>query len=178
MKRWMYTLIAIPFLLLACAQEDAPPENTEDNLSETEEHQDHLTETEQETEPPAVDELMSQYSDLAYAKGTFKADDNLRVEQFSSKEELIEESSQFLSEEFAREVVDLRFEEKGDGVYVKAMDGPVTLDEEQDYNLEKLSESEYRATQQHSSELHGEFELVITFVRKDDRWVIDGINQT
>ncbi|WP_243354393.1 hypothetical protein [Bacillus litorisediminis] len=187
MKRILLVALLLPFLLLGCGQDN---ENTEVNPNPNDEFESNETDpsvqeedkTDQgnedgQEEHLAVDELMAKYRDLASSQGKFAADDQNKVQEFQSKEELVTEATQFLTREFAQEVVDLRYEDKEDGVYVIPMDGPVTLDETKDYNLEKVSGSEYRLTQEHTSDLHGNVELEVIFVKQDNHWVIQDVNE-
>ena len=177
MKRILLVTILLPFLLLGCSQEkdnsEANPEtNPESDGSAVEKEKNSEQENE---EPPAVNELMAHYRDFASSNGKFEADDQNKVLEFQSKEELAVEASQFLSQKLVQEVLNLRYEDREDGVYVIPMDGPVTLDETKDYHLEKISDTEYRLTQEISNDLHGHIHLEVIFRKENDYWIIQDV---
>ncbi|MET3696809.1 hypothetical protein SAMN05877753_101616 [Bacillus oleivorans] len=187
MKRILLVALLLPFLLVGCGQAD---ENAEVNPDPNDEYEPNENDPSVEEEDPtnqgnqdgqeehlAVDELMAQYRDLASSKGKFAADEQYKVQEFQSKEEIVAEAEKFLTREFAQEVADLRYEDKEDGVYIIPMDGPVTLDETKDYNLEKVSGTEYRLTQEQTSDLHGNVQLEVIFVKQADHWVIQDVNE-
>ncbi|MCP1160534.1 MULTISPECIES: DUF4367 domain-containing protein [Bacillus] len=67
------------------------------------------------------------------------------------------------------------FEEKNDGLYIVATEGPLMFQPGLPYEVEKVSDEKYKLTQFHESDLHGTKDFVAYLEYKNGSWMITSI---
>ncbi|MFG6117365.1 LPXTG cell wall anchor domain-containing protein [Halobacillus sp. MO56] len=114
-----------------------------------------------------VKELEQQFNDLIYLETT----EDGEVKKYDSMDRLEEEMKSIMVWPLADHYLDTYFEERDGKLYLKEMDGPVQLNTDQDYTLEKVSDDKYKLTQQGENQLRGEYTLNITYSYEAGKWV-------
>lgn len=117
-------------------------------------------------EPP-VKELEQQFYDLIYMDTA----ENYEVEQYDSLDRLEEDMKSIMVWPLADHYLDTYFEERDGNVYLIPTEGPIRLNMDEDYTLEKISDDEYKLTQHGENALRGEYTLTITYSYEAGKWV-------
>ncbi|RLQ86700.1 LPXTG cell wall anchor domain-containing protein [Planomicrobium sp. Y74] len=117
-------------------------------------------------EPP-VKELEQQFYDLIYMETA----ENYEVEQYDSLDRLEEDMKSIMVWPLADHYLDTYFEERDGNVYLIPTEGPIRLNMDEDYTLEKISDEEYKLTQHGENALRGEYTLTITYSYEAGKWV-------
>ncbi|QHJ70577.1 LPXTG cell wall anchor domain-containing protein [Planococcus halotolerans] len=117
-------------------------------------------------EPP-VKELEQQFYDLIYMETA----ENYEVEQYDSMAQLEEDMKSIMVWPLADHYLDTYFEERDGNVYLIPTEGPIRLNMDEDYTLEKISDEEYKLTQHGENALRGEYTLTITYSYEAGKWV-------
>jgi hypothetical protein len=99
-------------------------------------------------------------------------DENYKVVNFSSKEELISHLSNYVSEDVATYYTDGLFEEKESSLYIIPTELPPWLEEDQPVNIKQLSDTSYRVYQKNTSDLYGTYEITLGYEYVDGKWII------
>ncbi|MFD1032462.1 LPXTG cell wall anchor domain-containing protein [Metaplanococcus flavidus] len=118
-------------------------------------------------EPP-VRELEQQFRDLIYNLETAQ---DYEVVEYDSMARLEEEFRSIMVWPLADHYLETYFEERDGTAYIIPMDGPVQLNLDEDYTLEKVDDNTYELTQQGESALRGEYTLTITYSYEAGKWV-------
>ena len=65
------------------------------------------------------------------------------------------------------------FYEENDKLYLRAMDGPVKLDTEMEYHMEKVDENHYKVTQDREGAQYGKYTVKIDYSYEAGKWVFE-----
>lgn len=103
-----------------------------------------------------------------------KTDESGKVLDFESKEEYVDSFSNIAKRESLPQFVDVLYEEKADGLYLKAMDTPPWFNEYNDYDMIETDNGTFVVTQENTSDLHGEYTIQLEFVY-DQNWKIKDV---
>ncbi|WP_336990291.1 DUF4367 domain-containing protein [Bacillus infantis] len=165
--------------------EQDPGQNNPPPTEETEEEQEEQPEAnepedhQQEEEPVEQGGLSrAEASGLSASSMTLfdqqlkKFDANLKHPTFKTEEEFYTEFSSIMTKQLAKKRFGYIVEEKADGLYLVATEGPIFLDTSQPYELKQTSPSEYKITQKHKSDLHGVLTIVITISKVENKWIM------
>ncbi|WP_101845615.1 LPXTG cell wall anchor domain-containing protein [Halobacillus sp. Marseille-P3879] len=117
-------------------------------------------------EPP-VEELEQQFNDLM----NLETNDDGEVVNYDSKDRLEEEFKSIMVAPLADDYLDTYFYEENDKLYIEEMDGPYQLQTDQNYDLEKVSDSQYTLTQEGENQLRGEYTLTSDYSYEAGKWV-------
>ncbi|WP_270179668.1 hypothetical protein [Alkalihalobacillus sp. CinArs1] len=101
-----------------------------------------------------------------------KTDENYRVEKFSSKEEISNHLQGVASEDLANEITDFYYEENDGGLYLKPTELFPWVDYENEYDLKKVNEFEYKLVQTNETDLYGTYTIEIEFEYSNNDWII------
>lgn len=118
-----------------------------------------------------VEDLINEFSDRLIVD----TDDDYRVKDFKSKEELINNLSEIMNKEVAKDYVDIFYREDTDGVYLVPTEGPLLLNFDLPYELNKKDDTTYYAVQENETVLHGKYKLTILFKYSNEKWIIEDI---
>lgn len=99
-------------------------------------------------------------------------DENYRVINYSSKEELISHLKNYVSEDIAEYYTNGLFEEKESSLYIIPTELPPWLEEEQPVDIKQLSDTSYRVYQKNTSDLYGTYEITLGYEYVDGKWLI------
>ncbi|SDK17576.1 hypothetical protein [Sediminibacillus albus] len=116
---------------------------------------------------PPVEDLEKQFNDLMNLETT----ENGEVVQYDSKARLEQEFKGIMVWPLADHFVDTYFKEENDKLYMREIDGPYKLNTNQDYTLEKISDTKYKLTQEGANQLRGEYTLTINYSFEAGKWV-------
>jgi hypothetical protein len=101
-----------------------------------------------------------------------ETDDNYKVLNYSTKNELITYLTNYVSEDIAAYYTDGLFEEKESSLYIIPTELPPWLEEEEPVNIKQLSDTSYRVYQKNSSDLYGIYEITLGYEYIDGKWII------
>ncbi|MCT2536530.1 D-alanyl-D-alanine carboxypeptidase family protein [Aquibacillus koreensis] len=102
-------------------------------------------------------------------------DDDQKVKNYASKDELIEDVTKYADQALAKEYVDLYYKEENGNLYLIPKEGPVLLQEEVPYEFGENEDGEYYVSQEDEDALRGSYYFYMTFTQKQDGWVIQDI---
>ncbi|MCF6138370.1 hypothetical protein [Pseudalkalibacillus berkeleyi] len=98
--------------------------------------------------------------------------ENNKVNQFDTKDGLINHLSQYASEDLSKYYVDGLYEEKKDGLYIIPTELPPWVMKGEPSELVKLDEENYQLNQENQSDLYGNYFIQVSFTMDNDRWKI------
>ncbi|MCM3718028.1 hypothetical protein [Fictibacillus phosphorivorans] len=101
-----------------------------------------------------------------------ETDENYKVINYSSKEELISHLTNYVSEDIVAYYTDGLFEERESSLYIIPTELPPWLEEEKPVNIKQLSDKSFRVYQKNSSELYGIYEITLGYEYIDGKWII------
>ncbi|WP_377888081.1 hypothetical protein [Alkalihalobacillus sp. R86527] len=101
-----------------------------------------------------------------------KTNDDYKVENFSSKEEISNHLQGVASKELSNKITDFYYEEKNGALYLKPTELFPWVDYENDYDIKKLNEFQYQLVQSNQSDLYGNYTIEINFQYVNNDWVI------
>lgn len=110
-------------------------------------------------------------------KGTFMEviNEGPQLEEYESKDEIIQYFSTIMTTEYAESLVDLYIKEENGELSVVATETPIWLQEDQEFDLEKVTDQEYYAVQNIDNQLRGKKEVTFTLVMEEDSWVVEDV---
>lgn len=101
-----------------------------------------------------------------------KTDNQYKVENFSSKEEMSNHLQGVASEELSNKITDFYYEEKDGALYLKPTELFPWVEYENDYDVKKVNEFEYQLVQSNESDLYGNYTIEINFEYVNNDWII------
>jgi hypothetical protein len=101
-----------------------------------------------------------------------ETDENYKVLNYSTKDELITYLTNYVSENIAAYYTDGLFEEKESSLYIIPTELPPWLEEEEPVNIKQLSDTSYRVYQKNSSDLYGIYKITLGYEYIDGKWII------
>ncbi|MEI5907687.1 D-alanyl-D-alanine carboxypeptidase family protein [Bacillus spongiae] len=116
----------------------------------------------------SVQELVDQF----YQNLVQETDEYLVVKDFSSKEELVNHLSKYAQREFAEKQVNSLYEEESGQLRLIAQETKQPLQETEEVTLNKISDTEYVATQGNETDLLGVQTVEMVFVYENNKWLI------
>lgn len=122
--------------------------------------------------PEFNEELAKKNASLFMEALKQETDDNYKVINYSSKDELITYLTNYVSEDIAAYYTDGLFEEKESSLYIIPTELPPWLEEEEPVNIKQLSDTSYRVYQKNSSDLYGIYEITLGYEYIDGKWII------
>lgn len=99
-------------------------------------------------------------------------DENNKVNQFDTKEELMNHLSQYASEDLSRYYVEGLYEEKKDGLYIIPTELPPWVMKGEPSELVKLDDGNYQLNQENQSDLYGNYSIQVSITMENDDWKI------
>jgi hypothetical protein len=135
--------------------------------------------TAEEKKEQAVEEVPEFNEGIAKANASLfmealkqEIDDDYRVVNFSTKQDLISHLKKFVSEEIAIYYTEGLFEEKDSSLYIIPTELPPWLEEDQSVEIKQLTETSYRVYQKNQSDLYGTYNITLGFEYIDGKWLI------
>lgn len=116
-------------------------------------------------EPP-VKEMEKKFHELIYQETT----EDGEVKNYDSKDRLEQEYNQLMLPDVARYFVESYYKEEDGKLILISKDGPVEVQWDKDYTLEKIDDQNYKLTQSGENELRGEYTLTIHYKYEADKW--------
>ncbi|MRG85217.1 hypothetical protein [Salinibacillus xinjiangensis] len=102
-----------------------------------------------------------------------KTDEQYRVTNFQSKEELVQEFRDFASLSLAKEYVDLYYKERNNQLYIIPTETPPWLVKDHEYEISESQDGQATVTQVNSSELYGDYIIEMEFrFNEQNGWVL------
>ncbi|WP_337018547.1 hypothetical protein [Oceanobacillus massiliensis] len=101
-------------------------------------------------------------------------DSNYKVNNFDTKEELLNEFSTVTTKEIAQEFVDFFYMEEADGLYILPTETPPWFLETNDYDMIKVNDSTVKVVQDNYTDLDGNYTVEFEFTY-DTEWKITNI---
>ncbi|TFB14656.1 hypothetical protein E3U55_13605 [Filobacillus milosensis] len=155
------------------SQDNEQNENTEDEGSENQDNEKEKNDTESIDQGRAKT-VLTEYEE-AFKKVVSYTNDQGKQKEYTTKEGLKEHFMHFMSDELATSMVDTYFEEKEDGLYVKAMDGPTFLQEDKEFSFTQNKDGSVSIIQERNNELTGHVEMEYKLVNKNGYWIVNEV---
>ncbi|WP_125907814.1 hypothetical protein [Bacillus sp. HMF5848] len=105
------------------------------------------------------------------------ADENGKISNFSTIEELTRHFSEIMSQQVARAYATTYFQEKGDGLYVIAMDAPTWFKADEPFEISQEKGGTYTVIQEQQNEMIGHVKMYYTLVNTNGNWIVEDIRQ-
>lgn len=119
-------------------------------------------------EKPNVEQLSTDLIDRIVQE----TDANYKVKQFQSIEEIEQHLQKIASKELSSQIADVYFEEREGGLYLVPTELFPWVDTDKPYELDQISEFEYKLTQSNQSDLYGAYTIDIDFIYENNHWII------
>lgn len=103
-----------------------------------------------------------------------KIDDDYRVINFNSKEELLDDFEDVMSRDIAKLYVDYYYEEVNNKLYIVPTETPPWFDEEKEYDMIQLNDNQIKVVQENSSVFYDHFIIEIELTLTD-KWKITDV---
>jgi len=117
-----------------------------------------------------LEELTTEFKNRIYQE---VEPDSRKVINFNTKEQWIEHMSEIMDKNLAREYADDFFYEENGGLYLISREGPPVLLLDKPYDIRKINDTKVQVRQINKENvMFGEYELTITYVYRDGRWII------
>ncbi|UOQ48553.1 hypothetical protein MUN88_21405 [Gracilibacillus caseinilyticus] len=184
MKKHLIVLILLAFLsvtLIACSQDtEEDTQSSDDNgNTETIDATDDVDEAGDAESTFTLDEnkateVLNQYHDTVM-RVINNADDQGTVSDFTTKEALQEEFMTIMSEELASSYVDQYFQETDGQLFVVPTEAPIWFKEDQAFQMQEVSKTEYEIIQEQTNELIGEVKMTYVLTSNDDKWIVQEV---
>ena len=152
--------------------------NHNNNNNENNESSDQSNESDQESSDPfdkgRATTVLTEYEE-AFKKVISYTNDELKQQEYTTKQQLQEHFQHFMSEDLAQSMVDTYFREEDDGLYVIATEGPTFLAEDKTYTFTKNEEGSATVTQERENQLIGHVEMEYNLTKKDGFWIVEEV---
>ncbi|WP_099159453.1 hypothetical protein [Virgibacillus ndiopensis] len=99
-----------------------------------------------------------------------------RFKTIKTKKELYNKFSDIMTKQVAHNYWDDFINEGKGSLYLIPKDGHPKLNMDDSYSIEKINNSKYKLTNKHNSDLHGKFDIILTFTKHKDIWKISDIS--
>lgn len=106
-----------------------------------------------------------------------ETDEHYRVEQFSSKEELLQAFTPYIKKEAVQPYIDFYYDEKEDGLYILPTETPPWFENEIVYDKERLENGNVQITQHNENALYGKYTIKMEFEYDEGTWKIANISE-
>lgn len=117
-------------------------------------------------EPP-VKELEQKFENLIFQE----TEDN-KLKNYDSIHKLEEDMNGIMTFPLTDYYLERFFIEQNGKLKIKATDGPILLNMDKEFTLEKMADDHYRLTQQGKNQLKGAYTLTIDYKYSAGRWVL------
>ncbi|WP_227936497.1 hypothetical protein [Alkalihalobacillus deserti] len=190
MKKVGGLLLIASFILIACSsevegpreedreesfsQEQSPEGNSNSEEAGSERAEGNDQEEKRSLNKAEAEEVMNDYKST-FMEVAENADQQGKVANYHSKEELLTYFTSIMSQELARWFADTYFVEKNDELYIKAMDAPTWLDNESEFKLKKVNDQQYKVIQERDNEFIGHLNMIYVLLLQDEKWIVDEI---
>ncbi|MFS0559562.1 hypothetical protein AB1K91_02365 [Terribacillus sp. 179-K 1B1 HS] len=124
----------------------------------------------QELDNAQIEQLTSSFMD----KVTQETDENYKVLNYNSKEELLKSFDEVATRDVSESIVDFYFSEEADGLYILPTETPAWFDPDNSYKVETDSDKYVTITQSNTDDLHGNYTIEIKFLY-DGGWKIAAV---
>lgn len=121
------------------------------------------------------EQILIQYKDT-FMNIVEKTDENGKVTDYDSKEELISHFTTIMSMDLAEWFAETYFREENDQLFLKAMDAPTWFVNDKPYTLEKINEQEYNVIQERNNELLGHVNMIYKLSYQGKKWIVSDID--
>ncbi|RDW20987.1 hypothetical protein [Oceanobacillus chungangensis] len=159
--------------------EQAVASSTRENLvteqKQSDSAKDNVGMEQQDTIPELTHQNIVELTDRFMNTLVQPIDDNYRVLNYATIDELMDVFSVFIDREVVAEYVNFYFHEEADGIYILPTETPPWFEENNDYKVQQVSENKAMVNQYNESELHGNYTVSIEFTYDGSAWRITGI---
>lgn len=180
MKVLFIILIVIAFIFAGCSHAGSSGPVREENTSankETEENDNNTQlsgeeDLDEDDDSPPVEYILDEFRKRLIQD----IDEDYRVLDFNTKQELIEYISEVSDPGIAKEYVDEFYRMKDGELYIIPRDGPMLIDTNKGYTVNKISKSRYQIVQSGENELWGKYTIETTVEKTGNGWLITRID--
>ncbi|WP_053071822.1 hypothetical protein [Ornithinibacillus contaminans] len=103
-------------------------------------------------------------------------DDNYRVKNYDTKDELLEEFATFSTKEAAKDYVDYYFYEEIEGLYIVPTETPPWFDKQNDYDVVQLDYQKALVKQENDTAMYGKYTIELEFTLENQGWKLTKIS--
>ena len=148
---------------------------TEEQRSEDANHDGEQTTQEEAVAQPDVEQILSNYKNN-FLEVVENAREDRTLEDFQSKQDVIDHFTEIMSLELAQWYVDMYIREKDGELILESMDGPIWFEKDEPYELLKINENNYKVIQQPNNELLGEAKTVFHLLFDGEKWIVNELD--
>ncbi|MRH44646.1 hypothetical protein GH741_18530 [Aquibacillus halophilus] len=159
------------------SNEDSTNNNSDENQNNENSDDQSDEQTSDSFDKGRAEVVLTEYKE-AFNKVINNRNDDLKLNEFSTKQELTEHFNQFMSQELSRTMVDRYFREEDDGLYLTPMDAPVFLQEDQQFTFNKTGDGSATVVQERQNQLIGHVNMEYSLTKKDDSWIVEDVERT
>jgi hypothetical protein len=120
---------------------------------------------------PPVEQLASQFMKQLIQK----TDEYYRVENFETKDQLINSFQEIASIEVASKYVNYYYYEEDGSLYIVPTETPPWFEQGNSYTLMEVTKGHYRLSQRNFSEIHGNYIIHIDYKYENGKWRINDV---
>lgn len=94
------------------------------------------------------------------------------VKSFKTKDQLMDQVTKVADREISKRYIDTYYEEINGLLYIRATEGPLTIEKDKPFEFKKISDVEYEIIQDGEDTLRGEYRFTVKFIKRDKDWII------
>ncbi|WP_143484622.1 hypothetical protein [Halalkalibacillus sediminis] len=161
------------------SQETSDESNQSEENENTDENNNDSSNAENDAPAMSKDRaqtVLEEYEE-AFKKVINYTDENGKQKEYTTKEGLEEHFRHFMSAHWAAHIVDTYFEERDDGLYVKETDGPIFLQEDQEFSYANNKGTNVIVTQERDNQLTGNVEMQYVLMVNNGRWIVHDVTR-
>ncbi|GEN46085.1 DUF3221 domain-containing protein [Alkalibacillus haloalkaliphilus] len=122
---------------------------------------------------PNIEDIITEFEN-AYDR-LIETDDEQRLVNFDSTEEIREDFTNIMNEEFVDYYLDTYVDEEDGELYIIPTGMEVFIDLEQDYEVNEVSDTEYHVIQEVNYEFTDHIELTYLIEYHDENWIVQDV---
>ncbi|NIK12028.1 DUF3221 domain-containing protein [Alkalibacillus almallahensis] len=157
----------------------------DENESNSDESNSEQSESEEQTNSPSepnIEDLLNEYHAVQDRILETVEGESHRLAHYDSKEEIINDVSDTLSETRVNYLFESFIVEEditsdaSEGLYIRPTGGDTRINLEEDYQVEQPSDTTYRVTQEIENELSGHVRVIYNISYQDDNWILENVD--
>ncbi|UCZ51401.1 hypothetical protein LGQ02_10945 [Bacillus shivajii] len=131
--------------------------------------------SEEETPEPEVERVLTEFEEV-FMNVIENSDENGKVTNHESKEDLSEHFTQIMSPQLAEWHVETYFREEEGDVFVIPTDTPLWFDDSKPYDEVKENDETYHVYQIRENEMIGKVEMIYILTVDEGKWIVENID--
>ncbi|RDW18742.1 hypothetical protein CWR48_10505 [Oceanobacillus arenosus] len=175
-SKWMLCVLSVGVILLLLVVSNHNPVPVQaKNHQEITSTLGSMAKGQQESIPELTHQNIVELTDRFMNTIVQPTDENYRVLNYVTIDELLDAFAVFIDREIVAEYVDYYYHQEADGIYILPTETPPWFEEDNDYEVQQVSENKVLVNQYNESELQGNYSIRIEFTYNGSTWTITGI---